>query len=110
ALPASEVMQETGQIFDPHFYLVDVNSHVVYRKERFDNPGDQLPTELIVRDRRYTPEEIARACTDAGFEVLEHYPVRSGRWDDRSLDETALRAREILVTARWAGEAQSQPQ
>ena len=70
ALRASELMQESGQIFDPEFYRVGLKSHVVCRKERFDSPGDQLPTELIVRDRRYTLNEISQACSEAGLRVL----------------------------------------
>ncbi len=96
-LPPSQTMQKSGQIFDPQYYLVDKRSNLVYRKEQFDGPGDRLPAELVVRDRRYTKMDIGELCSTAGLTVLESYPVRSGHWEDTSLEESDPTAREILV-------------
>ena len=50
-------METSGDIFDPEHYMIDTDSGVVYRKEQFES-GGLLPAELIVRDKRFTPEEI----------------------------------------------------
>ena len=97
-LPASDLMEATGDIFDPACYMLDQDSNVVYRKEQFTR-GSDLPTELIVRDRRFSADEITTLCSDAGLEVVWTRPVRAGRWEQR-LDELDDRAKEILVLCR----------
>src|SRR5262249_43684935 len=54
-LKPSGTMESTGDIFNPAFFIADRNTQIVYRKEQFDR-GHDLPTELLVRDRRYTPK------------------------------------------------------
>ena len=97
-LPPSNTMETTGDIFDPAYYMLDEESNVVYRKEQFTR-GSDLPTELIVRDRRFSADEITTLCSDAGLEVVWTRPVRAGRWE-RRLDELDDRAKEILVLCR----------
>jgi 2-polyprenyl-3-methyl-5-hydroxy-6-metoxy-1,4-benzoquinol methylase len=46
-LPASTIMENTGNVFDPEYYLLDEAAGVVYRKEQFTG-GPALPAELIV--------------------------------------------------------------
>lgn len=94
-LDASGTMQESGDIFDPDHFLLETSTGVVYRKERFDRDR-QLPAELIVRDRRYSIDEICSLCRAAGLDVIWARPVRAGQWDVE-LPETDDRAKEILV-------------
>lgn len=96
-LPPSRTMQKSGQIFDPKYYLIDRGANLVYRKEQFDGPGDRLPAELIVRDHRYTRNEIEALCSRVGFVVLELRPVRAGHWEETSLEEADPKSRELLV-------------
>jgi 2-polyprenyl-3-methyl-5-hydroxy-6-metoxy-1,4-benzoquinol methylase/GNAT superfamily N-acetyltransferase len=56
-LPASDIMQTTGDIFNPDYYLVDEVHGIVYRKEQFSGEG-ALPSEYVIRDRRFTMQEI----------------------------------------------------
>jgi 2-polyprenyl-3-methyl-5-hydroxy-6-metoxy-1,4-benzoquinol methylase/GNAT superfamily N-acetyltransferase len=97
-LPASNTMEKTGDVFDPDFYLIDRETRVVYRKEQFVE-GENLPEELLVRDRRYTQEQIESSCRQAGLEVVWSRFVRAGRWHEplARLDD---RAKEILVLCR----------
>ena len=90
-LPASNTMESTGNIFNPDYYLVDTEEQVVYRKEQF-RFGDQLPIELIVRDRRFTKNEISDMCRQVGFNVLFSRYVRLGDWDVENVN-----GKEILV-------------
>ena len=97
-LPPSRIMETTGDIFDPDFYMLDEDSNVVYRKEQFTE-GQDLPAELIVRDRRFSREEIEGMCAEAGLDVEWTRFVRAGRWHD-PLEEQDDRAKEILVLCR----------
>lgn len=97
-LPPSRIMETTGDIFDPDFYMLDEDANVVYRKEQFTQ-GQNLPAELIVRDRRFLRVEIEAMCAEAGLDVAWTRFVRAGRWDD-PLDEQDDRAKEILVLCR----------
>jgi len=54
--------------------------------------GDQLPVEMIVRDRRFTNDEIVKMCEQAGFRVLFSRQVKLGEWN-----EIAEGGKEILV-------------
>ena len=58
-LPPSNTMESTGNIFNPDYYMVDVKTHVVYRKEQFSR-GTNIPTECIVRDRRFRYRYVRR--------------------------------------------------
>jgi 2-polyprenyl-3-methyl-5-hydroxy-6-metoxy-1,4-benzoquinol methylase len=94
-LKPSRIMETTGDIFDPDFYLIDSDTRLVYRKEQFtDQRG--LPEKLIVRDRRYTSSEIQNLCEGLGLNVLWTRFVRSGSWDN-PLEPNDPKAKEILV-------------
>lgn len=97
-LPPSNTMQATGGVFDPDYYLLDLSSSLVYRKEQFDN-DQYLPAELIVRDRRYRRQEVLQKFVNVGIEPIDCYYVQSGHWD-RPLDPTDIRAKEILFIGR----------
>jgi hypothetical protein len=47
-LRPSTIMETTGNVFDPDFYLIDRETRIVYRKEQFTG-GLGLPEELLVR-------------------------------------------------------------
>lgn len=94
-LNPSNTMEATGNIFDPDFYLVDVDTQVVYRKEQFVT-GNALPVELIVRDRRYKRDEISMLCQNAGLKVISATFVQAGHWDN-PLTATDSSSKEILV-------------
>ena len=97
-LPPSDIMETTGDIFDPDYFMLDEDSAMVYRKEQFTR-GSELPTEVIVRDRRFSANQIASLCSDAGLTVVWKRPVQAGRWE-RPLDEHDGRAKGILVLCR----------
>lgn len=100
-LAPSRTMEQTGNIFNPDYYLIERDTKVVYRKEQFDN-GNQLPMELIVRDRRYRSEEIEAMCRDADLDVVWSRFVQLGRWEE-PLDAHDSQAKEILVLCRKRG-------
>ena len=97
-LAPSRTMESTGDIFNPDFYLLDEDTGVVYRKEQFTE-GRELPTELVVRDRRFSKEEIQEMCNNAGLEVVWTRFVRAGRWH-QPLGEHDDDAKEILLLCR----------
>ncbi|HEX3684986.1 MAG TPA: class I SAM-dependent methyltransferase [Bryobacteraceae bacterium] len=94
-LRPSKTMERTGNVFNPDHYLIDRDTKLVYRKEQFVE-GNDLPVELIVRDRRYRRDEIEDFCRGAGLEVLWSRFVQSKHWDV-GLDAHDERAKEILV-------------
>jgi 2-polyprenyl-3-methyl-5-hydroxy-6-metoxy-1,4-benzoquinol methylase len=96
--PASGTMERTGDVFNPEYYMLDKASQVVYRKEQFVE-GNLLPTELIVRDRRFRKQEIEEMCGLAGLEVVWSRFVQAGRWDV-PLDSRNGKAKEILLLCR----------
>ncbi len=89
-------METTGEVFDPEHYLIDRDTRIVYRKEQFE-AGSSLPQELLVRDRRYTSDDIELLCRRSGLDVVWCRFVKSGAWD-QSLP--ADDAKEILVLCR----------
>jgi len=95
ALAPSNIMERSGNVFDPDFYLIDTDHRVVYRKEQFHR-GEAVFEELLVRDRRYKEEEIRAMCVAAGFEVIWTRFVRSGHWEEPQ-DRLSDHAKEILV-------------
>ena len=94
-LPTSNIMEKTGNIFDPDYYFIDEETEIVYRKERFDQ-GNDLPIELIVRDKRYTKSEIVNLCKSVGLKVEFARYVNARNWKTE-LDPTDKRAKEILI-------------
>ncbi|MDO5416885.1 MAG: GNAT family N-acetyltransferase [Lachnospiraceae bacterium] len=96
-LPPSRIMQSSGNIFNPDYYLLETNTGVVYRKEQFENEGD-LSAEYVIRDKRYSRREICGLLELAGFRILETRYVQAGRWE-KALDAEDLAAKEILIFA-----------
>lgn len=94
-LEASDTMERTGNIFNSRYYLVDTETHLVYRKEQFSS-GQGLPVELIVRDKRFTKDEIVTLCEEVGFSVLEVKYTNASGWE-REYGPTDERAKEILL-------------
>lgn len=78
-LPPSNIMEKSGDVFNPDYFLLDVDTGVVYRKEQFSGGGD-LPAEMIVRDRRFLMREIKELCGSADFKVIWSRSVRAGKW------------------------------
>lgn len=95
-LPASDTMQRTGDVFDPRYLLLDTRNRIAYRKEMFD-VGASLPIELVVRDRRYSREDITAMCGKYGLTVTTCGHVKAGQFK-LSTDLT----KEILVVAQKA--------
>ena len=94
-LPASSIMESTGGVFNPAYYMVDTDSNIVYRKEQFVL-GDDLPDELIVRDKRFENSEITELCENAQLDVVWSRYVSAGSWNT-SLRSTDNGAKEILM-------------
>jgi len=94
-LTASRTMEQTGDVFNPAYYMIDRDTGVVYRKEQFA-AGTKLPAELIVRDRRFFKEEIEAMCAAVGLTVLWSRFVRAGAWEI-PLSSDDDRAKEILL-------------
>ncbi|MBP5734288.1 MAG: GNAT family N-acetyltransferase [Candidatus Methanomethylophilaceae archaeon] len=97
-LPSDDIMQSTGDIFDPELYAVDTVHNLVYRKEQFTD-AEHLPAEYVIRDKRYTMAEIMGLVESVGFSIQLSRFVQAGRWET-SLDEFDQRAKEILIIAR----------
>ena len=94
-LKPSRTMETTGNVFNPDFYMIDRRSEIVYRKVQFAE-GNQLPVELLVRDRRYRRSEIEERCREAGLDVVWSSFVQAGNWT-KALDSRDPHAKEILV-------------
>jgi SAM-dependent methyltransferase/GNAT superfamily N-acetyltransferase len=94
-LPASRIMETSGNVFDPHHLLLDPETNVVYRREQFA-AGGALPAEILVRDRRFSRDEIEGMCRAAGLEVVWSRFVQAGRWE-AELGATEPGAKEILL-------------
>src|SRR5258706_2827434 len=60
-LQPSTLMEASGEVFDPDRMIVDKKLHLVLRKEQF-HQGSDLPTELLVADRRYTFDDLRALC------------------------------------------------
>lgn len=97
-LKPSQTMETTGNIFDPDFYMIDQKTEVVYRKEQFAE-GNELPVQMVVRDRRYRRTDIEQKCRQTGLEVVWSRFVQTGHWE-KALDACDKRAKEILVLCR----------
>lgn len=101
SLPPSSIMQNTGQIFDPSHFMLDPGTRIVYRKEQFNLQGQRLPGELVVRDRRYSRDELIEMMGRSDFNMLECRFVRLGSWSDKEiLEATNRHSKEILYTGR----------
>ncbi len=94
-LQPSNTMQKTGEIFNPQFYFYDNFTGVIYRKEQF-TLDDNIPWEPIVRDRRYTADELQLLCRSVGIDPVWTRHVRMGQWDD-NLAANDPNAKEVLL-------------
>ncbi len=87
--------------------MIDRQSEVVHRKEQFVE-GNQLPAQLVVRDRRYRRADIEEKCRKAGLHVIWSRFVQAGHWDN-PLEAHDPHAKEILVLCRKDAPALSGP-
>ncbi|MBE6542997.1 MAG: GNAT family N-acetyltransferase [Ruminococcaceae bacterium] len=95
SLAPSNIMETTGNIFNPDYYLVDTVEQIVYRREQF-NHGRSLPIELIVRDKRFRKDDIVKMCEKAGLTVVSTAFVSAKDWNYK-LDSLDNSAKEILI-------------
>lgn len=97
-LAASNTMENSGNIFKPEYYLVDTDTHLIYRKEQFTSCTG-LPVELIVRDKRYSMNEIVDLCKSVGFSIIETKYTNATNWN-KGYSATNSRAKEILLICK----------
>lgn len=97
-LPPSQIMQKTGDIFDPDSLAIDTKTNLVYRKEQFVNDSS-LSAEYVIRDKRYTMDEIVRSLMDQKFDIVDWRYVRAGHFNEK-LSALDPHAKEICVVAR----------
>jgi len=101
-IPASKTMQQTGNVFDPKLILVDDSTRIVYRKEVFSE-GLNLPQEWIVRDKRFTLEEMIGLCAGAGLRIYRHIYAGAGKWTQPG---SKRHCKEIVVFCEKATDLQ----
>ena len=94
-LAPSTTMERTGDVFQEDFMMLDEETHIIYRREQFVE-GRSLPKELLVRDRRFTMDEIRSMCEAAGLHVLLSRYVSASNWEI-PLTSTDSHAKEILL-------------
>lgn len=94
-LKASTIMKESGDVFNPEYYLIDTDSNLVFRREQF-NQDELLATEYILADKRYTRDEISQLFINSGFKINLATFVQAGKWNI-SLEPTNNKAKEILL-------------
>ena len=98
SLRPSEIMQSTGNIFDPNYIVIDENEDLVYRKEQFKD-DEELPAEYVIRDKRYYSDEIIELIQSVGLQVCEYNYVQAGHFDI-PLEKLDKKAKEILIVAK----------
>jgi SAM-dependent methyltransferase/predicted acetyltransferase len=96
-LKPSDIMQRSGDIFNPEYFAIDTDTGLVYRKEQFHGDG-MLSAEYVIRDKRYKMSEMAGILERKGFVIEECRYVQAGRWDV-PLESTDSKAKEILIVA-----------
>lgn len=94
-LPPSKTMESSGNVFKPEYFLVNEDDGLVYRKEQFVS-GEQLFTEYLVADKRYSMTEIKELISAEGLSVVESRYVQAGHFDN-SLNAVDKKAKEILL-------------
>ena len=94
ALPPSSTMQLDGEFFKPNYLLVDEKRKLVCHKEQFSG-GQGLPGEYLIRDRRYTADDLSRLFDANGMEVVARHYLRAGF----QTEYDAQSGKEILVVA-----------
>lgn len=96
-LKASNIMQSTGNVFNPDYYLLDTANQLVFRKEQFEMDGE-LSSEYVIADYRFTRSQIVGEFEKNGLRVLSAEYVKLGAWDKPlAKDEDA--GKEILLVA-----------
>jgi hypothetical protein len=95
-LPPSGIMENTGNVFNPNYYMIDKETRIVYRKEQFQSDKNQLPQELVIRDRRFTQDEITQMCREIGFDIQFVRYVSANDWKTNLLPAYSS-AKEILI-------------
>ena len=93
-LKPSKIMQNSGNIFAPEYFLLETNTGIVYRKEQFENE-DELSAEYVIRDKRYHCDEICKLLESEGFHVLDKRYVQAGKWE-KTLQPQDKSAKEIF--------------
>lgn len=98
ALPPSNTMASSGDVFKPELFLINTDDGLVYRKEQFAD-DQEIFAEYVVADKRYTKNEIKTLFTKEGFTIVESRYVQAGHWDV-PLGATDIRAKEILLVVK----------
>lgn len=98
-LKASDTMQVTGNIFNPDYFVLDTKTNLVFRKEIFKGDG-LLDSEYIIRDKRYTKDEISSLFEKHGFSVKQSLYVKAGQWNTPLSRATDMNAKEILLVVQ----------
>ena len=88
-------MMKTGNIFNPKYLAIDTKNNIVYRKEQFSEDR-QLPVEHIIRDKRFSMNEITKILEDNGFEIKTNRYVQAAKFDI-PLSATDKKAKEIFI-------------
>lgn len=97
-LKPCNIMQSSGNVFNPEYFILDKKNGLVYRKEQFDEDGD-LSAEYVIRDKRYTFDEIDNLLKHSGFVVEKSSYVQAGKFDTE-LEATDYKAKEIFIVAK----------
>ena len=98
SLQASQIMQQTGNIFNPDTFVIDEKSNLVFRKEIFKGDGF-LDSEYIIRDKRYKKDEIIFLLKKSGLSIIESRYVQAGRFNE-PLKSVDSKAKEILIISK----------
>lgn len=97
-LKGSDTMQDTGNVFDGNLIVINRTNGVCYRKEQFF-AENCLPTEYLIRDRRYTFNGICSLLHKAGFSISKKFGFNSGRMNEKQ-PPTEENAKELFVVAQ----------
>ncbi|PXX46970.1 bifunctional GNAT family N-acetyltransferase/class I SAM-dependent methyltransferase [Undibacterium pigrum] len=103
SLEPSPTMQDTGNIFSPKYVLWHDEKGVAYRRELFESEK-VAPCELVVRDRRYSKQEIKQLCETAGFEVVDIRYAKLGAWGNE-VGPTDSSSKEIIILCKKPSES-----
>ncbi|MBX7258979.1 MAG: GNAT family N-acetyltransferase [Candidatus Hydrogenedentes bacterium] len=90
-------MQNCGEVFDFSRMLYNPTKGILYRREQFIKDGNII-FDTVIKERRYLPVEIYDLLCQAGFDRIEMFSVRAGKWDfKKPFDPDAP---ELLFLAR----------
>lgn len=96
SLRPSRIMATSGEFFDPDYLLVDTKRHLVCHKEQLLSSENSLHGEYLIRDKRFTLDEIIEWANECGLNVTSHRFVRAGF----AVDYAESDGKEILVVTR----------